>query len=145
MCLIFDRCDIAYADTQRKVPGKVIRYKVLSLRSKKYETPYQLYPINDNLLKSDRESIELDSVESGCQLIDKGIHVFTTKNQAKAHMESNYIKNPVIIEVECDNADLVMSSEYDNEEVYMKVKLRNLYGIKYYWMRFLNFIDIKLF
>jgi hypothetical protein len=145
MCLTFNAQDVVDSTTKRNTPGKVIRYKVLEYANKKYYTPSRGLEIKQDVLVSNRNDIQLTDLELCSTSIKRGIHVCTTLKQAKnliTYYNTFLGSVCVILEVECDNSDLVMSSSEREEEVYMKVKLKNLYGIKYYWLTFLQFIGL---
>jgi hypothetical protein len=128
MCLNFNDSDIKKTKVLRATGGKVIRFKMVKRRDDKFISPYMHNVIKSNILKSNRRSKSLSSQESGDKQVHRGIHVYTDLNTAQ--LNANYDYNRKIVRVECDLKDLVMTSSYADEEVYMKVKFLNLFPEK---------------
>jgi hypothetical protein len=128
MCLNFNDSDIKKTKVLRATGGKVIRFKMIKRCDGKFVSPYMYNVIKSNVLKSNRRSKSLSSQESGDKQVHRGIHVYTDLNTAQSN--AVYDINRKIVRVECDLKDLVMTSSYADEEVYMKVKFLNLFPEK---------------
>ena len=68
---------------------------------------------------SDRVSKQLSACEKKCQIVNQGIHVFTTRNAATA-WDHGY--GYIIVKVTAHKNDLV-SGGFHNEAVFMKVTI----------------------
>jgi len=137
MCLYFDSDSQDKTKLLRKSKTKVIRYKNLAPKyvwneklgravlTNRWQTPYMNETISKLDLVSDRSSTNLTSKELDYDAIDHGIHVYSTLEKAKERA----CGNRKTFLVECDPKDLVMVSEFDQEEVYTKVKFLPKQGL----------------
>lgn len=83
---------------------------------KELTTPYFYHKYVPGIIKSNRRSRD---VGKSVKEINRGIHVCTTLKRARVLASQS--RNRVIIEVQCDDRDLVMLN--DNEAVYMKITI----------------------
>lgn len=109
MCLEIDMNTIT-------APKKRVMWKVVlkNMRSIRY-TENKKYKIG-RWYKSNRTSKELSCYERASRLVNKGIHVYTTREEARRN--NQYC---TLLKVEVDPSDWVASGRYD-EAVYIKVK-----------------------
>lgn len=113
MCLYINSKSIKelFGDKKRKTFWKVLRSDFKSI--------HQLYLYVAGINKSDRIENKLTCNEKRYGIVNKGIHVYTTKKEA---LKSVKCPGRILVPVICHINDLVAFGDF-NEAVFTKVRL----------------------
>jgi len=121
MCLLVDKKSVERGANLRNKTGKRVYWKVVINRydgiNSSVKSCFEWKP-GWNI--SDRPLISLNIMEGRNQIVERGIHVFTSRKQAR---KSVWFFGHRVVKVICYNKDCVAFDEGGTEAVYTKVFL----------------------